>query len=147
MTPTKKPASSFGLRSLKEVVAELEAKPPSPSIPPTNIPPPSTSSSAPKYSEEYVSDPGFRCLSDQLARVRAERRLFEDFKRRLAGAEEATRREADQKKARERKKAVAANNTKGNWVRAFDDEANAEYFYNEVTGEASWLPPPNEARP
>ena len=87
------------------------------------------------------------CLSDQRARVRAERGLFEDFKRRLAEAEEATRREADQKRAREREKEATANNTKGNWVRAFDDEANAEYFYNEVTGEASWLPPPNEARP
>ena len=146
-------ASSFGLHSLKEVVAELEAKqkspppshPPFPPLPPQ--PPNSIQTKISRSPEElplYVrNDPGFRCLTDQLARVRAERKAHEDFKRQLADAEEescqvrsnAARREADEKKSEE---------ATGGWVRAFDDEANAEYFYNQTTGEASWLPPPNE---
>ncbi|EJK63797.1 hypothetical protein THAOC_15526, partial [Thalassiosira oceanica] len=138
-------ASSFGLRSLKEVVAELEANQ-KPDIQPQNLaarnaptptPPPTNATPSPEDLPLYVrNDPGFRCLTDQLARVRAERRVHEDFKRRLAEAEE------EEKRARREKKASAAKKTTGGWVRAFDGEANAEYFYNESTGEASWLPPP-----
>jgi hypothetical protein len=30
---------------------------------------------------------------------------------------------------------------KGRWVKYFDNEVGAEYFYNTLTGEASWVDP------
>jgi hypothetical protein len=30
---------------------------------------------------------------------------------------------------------------KGQWVKQYDTEVQAEYWYNNVTGEASWLDP------
>jgi hypothetical protein len=31
-----------------------------------------------------------------------------------------------------------------NWSACWDDQAGAVYYYNHISGEATWLPPPND---
>ena len=40
---------------------------------------------------------------------------------------------------------LSSLNASSDWITCFDDEAGASYYYNQVTGEASWLNPQNNS--
>ncbi|KAL9182144.1 hypothetical protein ACHAXT_012796 [Thalassiosira profunda] len=97
-------------------------------------------------------DPGLACLRSQLGQIDAQIRCLEEFKERVVAAEEACLRELEARKkppATETGAGVAKSKSSNEsdamsaWVKKWDSEIGAEYFYNEVTGEASWLPPPS----
>ena len=87
------------------------------------------------------NDPGLACLFSQLDRVNQQIESHERFKQLVAQA----------KKLEEDRKAKAENSSKDSrsqndehaveWEKHWDDAVGAEYYFNPMTGEASWLPP------
>lgn len=100
-------------------------------------------------------DPGLAFLTSQLGKIEAQIRYLEQFKRSVTDAEERCLRElaaasAAKSLVSEEKSdssAEAPPETDANeksssqWVRKWDPEVGAEYFFNLATGEASWLDP------
>jgi len=114
-------------------------------------------------------DPGLACLTSQLNRINAQIRYLDYFKKSVADAEEECKREMaaslakslvasssdkeDDGRSGRSHSSIQSNSftaptaypkTSTNfdqWVKCWDAEVGAEYFYNNATGEASWLDP------
>jgi hypothetical protein len=105
-------------------------------------------------------DAGLACLTAQLGRINAQARYLEFFKKNVADAEEACKRDlaaslanslvglsvnktgSSQSKSNsvDQPNQDSADNL-NQWIKCWDAEVGAEYFYNNITGEASWFDP------
>jgi hypothetical protein len=119
---------------------------------------PSSDAEEPAY---LRNDPGLACLASQLRRINAQIMRLERLKERVADAEEwckddltaatssggsidsssSSKDEAPGRNASATTKSSLDQDAKGQWVKQYDTEVQAEYWYNNVTGEASWLDP------
>ena len=92
-----------------------------------------------------ASDPGLACLEAQLARVNEQIRQHEEFKKKVADAEEQCKQDllakeyllASSSSVHERVDEPQPNP----WEQYFDDEVGADYWFNATTGEATWIQP------
>ena len=99
------------------------------------------------------NDPGLACLASQLRRINAQIMCLERLKERVADAEGRCKRSIDSSSLKDTapgRNASATTTTsssdqdakegdaKGHWVKHYDTEVQAEYWYNNATGEASW---------
>ncbi|KAL7537426.1 hypothetical protein ACHAXR_007817 [Thalassiosira sp. AJA248-18] len=116
----------------------------------------------PSIEEEpaYIrNDPGLACLTSQLGRINAQIMCHDYFKRSVADAEEECKRDLAASLA----KSLVSSSSIGDgrngreyqtsqpnylnapsmnqWIKKWDPEVGAEYFFNIQTGEASWLDP------
>ena len=99
------------------------------------------------------NDPGLACLTSQLGRINAQLRFLDNLKKRVAEAEEHCKRDLAASRAKSLASSSSSNdNGKSHssqtkpagqdaWERKWDSEVEAEYWFNSVTGEASWLDP------
>ena len=119
---------------------------------------PSSDAEEPAY---LRNDPGLACLASQLRRIKAQIMCLERLKERVADAEERCKEDptaatssggSNDSSSSSKDKAPGGNasattkssldqDAKGQWVKQYDTEVQAEYWYNNVTGEASWLDP------
>ena len=110
---------------------------------------PPTREEEPSYLRD---DPGLACLTSQLGRVNAQLRFLDKFKKSVAVAEEHCKRDLAASRAKSLASSSLNDNGKSHssqtkpahqdaWVRKWDEEVEAEYWFNAVTGEASWLDP------
>jgi hypothetical protein len=109
---------------------------------------PSSDAEEPAY---LSNDPGLACLASQLRRTNAQIMCLERLKESVADEEEQCRTSIDFSSSKDKNKgwnAGAATTTpsseedaKKSWVKHYDTKVQAEYWYNSVTGEASWLDP------
>ena len=92
-----------------------------------------------------ASDPGLACLEAQLARVNEQIRQHEEFKKKVADAEEQCKQDllakeyllASSSSVHERVDEQKPNP----WEQYFDDEVGTDYWFNATTGEATWIQP------
>lgn len=112
---------------------------------------PPTREEEPSYLRD---DPGLACLTSQLGRVNAQLRFLDNLKKRVADAEEQSKQDLAASRAKSFVSSSSLNDTGRNhssqttspthqdaWERKWDSEVEAEYWFNSVTGEASWLDP------
>lgn len=98
------------------------------------------------HQPSYLQDRGLTCLLKQLGRVNEKIRHNNAMKEILADYEEQYKRELAASLA---KSMVASSKTsqedtatsKGIWVKYFDESVGADFFFNSLTGEASWVDP------
>ena len=113
----------------------------------------------PKKSQSTsVNDPGLACLTSQLGRINAQIRYLDQFKKNVAIAEEEREKSMESSSSANDKSGHNENDdqssqanltlTSGSkenglnqWIRSWDPQVEAEYFFNQATGEASWLDP------
>lgn len=92
-----------------------------------------------------VLERGLSCLLSQLDRVNDQLRYNDSVKQVLADYEEEYKRDLASSLAKSMvsssKNLRDDNSGKNNWVKYYDEEVEAEYFYNHETGEASWVDP------
>jgi hypothetical protein len=83
------------------------------------------------------NDPGLACLTAQMQRIDAQLEALAQFKKSVADAEKqcATATSSPDQDV----KGDTAEQQE--WVKYYDQEVQAEYWFNTVTGEASWLDP------
>ena len=125
-------------------------------------------STSTKEEPEYIrNDPGLACITSQLGRINAQIRYLDQFKKRVAIAEEecnegleaAFRKKSMESSSSANDKAGhnenddqssqanltltpgSKENNLNQWIRSWDPQVEAEYFFNQATGEASWLDP------
>ena len=121
-----------------------------------------------KEEPEYIrNDPGLACLASQLGRINAQIRYLDQFKKSVAIAEEECKQELEAASREKAMESSSSTNDKAGhnenddqssqanltlasgskdsnlnqWKRQWDPEVKAEYFFNQATGEASWLDP------
>ena len=124
---------------------------------------PRPSSDAEEEPAYLRNDPGLACLASQLRRINAQIMRLERLKERVADAEErcmedlttaatsssggsidsssSSKDEAPGRNATTTTTSSSDQDAKGRWAKHYDTEVQAEYWYNDVTGEASWLDP------
>ena len=131
---------------------------------PRGIPRPKITAAAdlPRWEREkeepaYMRDnAGLTCLMSQLGRINAQMQYLECFKKRVADAEVECKRDlaASLEKSQAGSSVKGARSSRANfpggpddashsdcWVKCWDAEVGADYYYNNATGEASWLVP------
>ena len=94
-------------------------------------------------------DPGLACLTLQLERtneyIRCLGRLKKSFADAETSLEKSTVSSSSSKDQADRDPsamtASSSDQDANQWVKCYDTEVKADYFYNHVTGEASWLDP------
>ncbi len=104
----------------------------------------------------YLNDPSLQVLLSELEKNNASIRNHEAFQAHVAEVEEQLKQEfsvriasssasaGDQKEDKTKRtfdQEERNTNTLADWMICFDDEVGAEYYYNERTGEASWVDP------
>ena len=146
--PSSTKMSSKGLKP--PYIEHLEATLKSLSIDPTTY----TSNDVPKMIQSpqrqshshkqpsYFQDKGLSCLLQQLGSVNEKIRYNNSLKQALADYEEEYKRDLAASLAKSMMASTKDDTpSKGLWVKYYDDEVGAEYFYNTLTGEASWVDP------
>ena len=103
--------------------------------------PAKTSHSPYKEKSTNLNDQGLTCLLSQLARVNEQLRYNDSLKKVLVDYEEEYKRDLAASLAKSLVKKKDDKPVESRWVTCYDDEVGAEYFYNEETGEASWVDP------
>ncbi|KAL3790177.1 hypothetical protein ACHAWO_012959 [Cyclotella atomus] len=93
------------------------------------------------HKPSYLQDKGLTCLIAQLGRVDTKIRYNNSLKQLLIDYEEEYKRELAASLAKSMVGNSEKSKDKGLWVKYFDNEVGAEYFYNTLTGEASWVDP------
>ena len=89
----------------------------------------------------HLNDQGLTCLFSQLARVNDQLRYNDSLKQILVDHEEEYKRNLAASLAKSLVKNKEDTPLESQWVTCYDDEVGAEYFYNQETGEASWVDP------
>ena len=89
----------------------------------------------------HLNDQGLTCLLSQLARVNDQLRYNDSLKQILVDHEEEYKRNLAASLAKSLVKNKEDKLLESQWVTCYDDEVGAEYFYNQETGEASWVDP------
>lgn len=101
----------------------------------------------PDYRTKPTQDGGLACLLSQLGRINnqirhndAIRKVLSDYvdEYNLQAQALLTKSTVD---SDSRAKKSDDGDGESHWVRFFDDEVGAEYYYNQETGEASWVDP------
>lgn len=92
-----------------------------------------------------ILEKGLSCLLSQLDRINDQLRYNNLLKQVIADYEEEYKRDLAASLAKSMvassKKTKDDNSSKTTWVKYYDEEVEAEYFYNHETGEASWVDP------
>jgi hypothetical protein len=83
------------------------------------------------------NDPGLACLTAQLKRIDAQLEELAQFKKSVADAEKQCKAVVTSSQNQD----VKGDAAEQEWVKHYDQEVQAEYWFNTVTGEASWLDP------
>ena len=84
-----------------------------------------------RLKETLRNDPGLSCLKDQLSRVNDQIQMHEEWKLRVAKAEEESKRDMEAKaaKSNETKTPLQTTTSTANpWVKYYDDEVGADYW-------------------
>jgi hypothetical protein len=88
-----------------------------------------------------LHDEGLSCLLSQLGRTNDEIRRNDLLKKRFAEVEKEHKRELTASLAKSLFSTDSKSEETYQWVKQWDQEVGAEYFYNTETGEASWVDP------
>jgi hypothetical protein len=107
------------------------------SSPKTNVTPKMTQSPQPS---SHLQDEGLTCLLTQLRRVNDQLRHNNALRQVIADYEEEYKRELAASLAKSMVKNLK-HDVSSQWVKYYDNEVGAEYFYNTETKEASWVDP------
>ena len=91
----------------------------------------------------FHQDGGLSCFMTQLKRVNNKLIYNDSSNQVFADYEEEDKREIAASLA---KSMIASSDVKdvskkSKWIKCYDDEIGAEYYYNSETGEASWVDP------